>query len=219
VSYLFAAWVALDSFNCGTIGGDLDGDACGLGWSAGWVDGGGGQTITVEIAPVGMSGLAACSSETTSEADYSRALTAAVSAGTFSIRMILDDNSNTDDFLVILRDETNPIVYVRFSGSGNIDHFVGGGTSDWVNYGTYSANTVYTIYIDWDDGAQDNKYRFKVDEGSYTIFYDAFAAYTAVTAVRLNDNISTTHTGCWDSIGGPETRSITIFGEPQRVIH
>jgi len=215
-------WSATDNFDSYTAGGNLSGAAGGSGWSGDWsaVTG----TITTETAPAGgQGGNAARCNSTAGDASYQRSFTD-VSAGTASIRMRTSDTSPANDFGVILREGGVGKMYVLFgkNTAGQIAMF-DGGTSTYVDIGAFSADTWYTIDIDFDDAAQPNQYRVRIDGGSWTSWRDVNgSAYTNIDAFNLLDENTNTHTSWWDDIkpaaGGGSTAAHGVSKSDQQAI-
>lgn len=213
-----AAWVATDDFDGYTLSADLNTLNGGSGWSAGWVDGGGG-TMTIETAPAGgQGGKAVRSNSATVSTIYHRTVTSAVTAGTVGFRMRVSI-SNPNDFVgVWLSSTTTGHMYIKFDSDGNIKIFNGtGSTYDTIQ--AYSVDTWYTIEIDFDDAAQNDLYRARVNGGSYTSYKLVNnTSYASINRFNIEDSATGAHTFWLDDIGlagtpesGAVRRSQPIF--------
>ncbi len=183
-------WVATDNFDSYSAGSTLNGDSGGSGWTGNWTVTGG--TVTTETAPAGgQGGIAARVSSATG---YANRVYSGISAGTCRFRMQVSTTTPTDFTGIILDSKC----YVRFGNNGQIQRY-NGTTLSYENIQAYSANTWYTIDIDFDDATQPDKYRVRVDGGTYTSWAGTNGAYTTLTNFAINVD-GTTYTFWVDDI-------------------
>lgn len=86
---------------------------------------------------------------------------------------------------LIMRESSAGKMYIHFDTSGNITMYEGG-----VGYQTiqaYSANTWYKVTVEFDDSAQADKYRVKIDNGSYTAWRSVNGTYTNIDQIDFTD--------------------------------
>lgn len=193
-------WLATDNFDSYATGQNLDSDNGGSDWSAAWVQVSGG-TMTVETAPAGGQGGNAVSSVTaTADTKYSR-LMSGISAGSVSFRMRITITDPNDFVGVVLRlaDETG-LMFVKFGSTGNIEAFDNSAGS-YQTIAAYSADTWYTIDIEFDDAAQPDDYRVRVDGGAWSNWFEVNGGtYTNVERFALDDSATNAHSFFLDDI-------------------
>lgn len=180
------AWVATEDFDGYTPGADLNTQNGGSGWSGAWSKISGTTGVTVETAPTGMSGQAARFRNPSDEVTYERSLTTAQSAGSVRVKLhITELHTGATDVGFFLADASNTLVFIRLHPSGVVDAF--NNVTD-VQIGTYSANTTITIDIEFDDGAQPDTFRARVDEGTWSSWLTVSGgSYTTITKVVIRD--------------------------------
>lgn len=171
------AWIARETFDSYS-DGDVNTLNGGSGWSAGWAKSSG--TINVQGTTT-YQGSKALKANASASAIYDRTLTTAVSAGTMYVAMRSSSTSIVAYF--ILLESGTGRMYIKFDNDGNIKYF---DNSSYVTIQAYSADTWYLIGIDWDDAAQNNKYRVNVNGGAFTSYVSVNgASLTNITGVRL----------------------------------
>lgn len=193
-------WIATDNFDSYSTGQNLDSDNGGSNWSAAWVQVSGG-TMTVETAPAGMSGNAVRSLTATANTKYSR-LMAGINAGMVTFKMQISITDPNDFVGVVLRDADEVgYMFVRFGPTGNLEIF-DNGLGDYQSLGTYSADTTYTIDIEFDDNVQPNNYRARVDGGTFSNWFQVNGgSYTTIERFAFDDSATNAHTVWYDDIG------------------
>jgi len=165
------SWVATEDFDSYSATADLNAQNGGTGWSSGWdlFDGG---AWTVETAPAGGQGgnTARCAANVTNT-KYRRALTSTTTEGTLQWQMRINrTDPNAFTAVVLTSDHGSgsiPYISCSFSADGQIQIYNGNGDV-FVNLQAYSADTWYTITLDFNS----TQYRAKVDSGSYSSFVD-----------------------------------------------
>lgn len=176
------AWVATDNFDSYTVTEDLNGKNGGSGWSGAWTLVGGAMTI--QVAPAGMSGNAVRCIDADSE--YTRNVASAVTVGTMSFKFRTNSTAPGGNFVFKLREGGTSRMFFRANTTGDFQIF-NGNTTVYDTIQAYAADTTYTITFDFDNVAQPNKYRIKVDAGSYTTYKDVSGlAYTNIDQVSLD---------------------------------
>jgi len=200
------AFTAIENFDSYSIADDLNTKFGGSDWSSSWS--GTAATWSIQTAPAGgQGGLAA--KNTVIGSDMRRDFTS-TQAGTVSVGM-RTSITNPDDFLgVVLRQTTGGTarMYVRFGPTGNIeiyDH----GTTSYVAIVSYSANTWYTVDIDFDNVAQPNLYRARVNQGTYSAYKTVDGgSYSDIATIRLDGSATGTRDFWIDDIksAAPITR-------------
>jgi len=200
----WAAFVSTENFDSYTTGANLNGSSGGTGWGNNW-SGTNGEW-TVETAPAGMSGKAA--RNTIVNGVMQRGLSASITAGTVRVNMQISITNPNDFMGVVLQDSgLTARMYVRFGPTGNLELY-DSGTTSYVSFGTYSANTTYTIDIDFDDSAQPDKYRARVNGGTYSGYKTVDGgAYSNIGGVRIDGSATGTRTLWIDDITTPPTGS------------
>lgn len=201
------AWVATDDFN-GYSDGSISGLNGGSGWSAGWSLASG--TIDVQGTTT-YEGAKAITANTSAADLVSRALTSTVTVGTMYIAMRASATTVVG-FTILENGAGTGKMYIKFDSDGNIKIF-DNGAGAYQTIQAYSANTWYLIAIDFDNTGQPNKYRAKVDNGSYTSYYTVNGgSYTSISHIRLETD---TGTGSvfWDRISdtAPTTAVSTSY--------
>src|SRR3990167_2031695 len=191
-----SAWIPTDNFSATdyTAGNNLNGGAGGSGWNGNWfVDAG---TMTTETASAGGQGSLAAAETGSSGAQYRRNLTG-VSSGQLSYCLYMSGTTQANSIIL------EPAgMYVRFL-SGNIAVYNTGVAYE--NFGTYSAGEWVVIDFEFDDAAQNDKYRAKKKGGSFSNWV-ASSAYTTITQYKY-DVSANAETVQLDDIG--ETASVT----------
>lgn len=153
------------------------------------------------------------STSATVDTDYDRSFSA-VAAGALSIRMRISITNPNDFVGFVLREGGSGgtgQIFCRFGPTGNIEVF--NGDSDvYESVGTaYSANTWYTIEVEWNDAAQADQFRARVDGGAWYGFGTptlkvAADTYTNLDTLELDDSATNAHTAWFDDVtfsGGP----------------
>lgn len=185
------AWIAKETFDSYS-DGDLNTLNGGSGWSGAWSKTSG--TINVQGTTTYQGGKA-LKANASAAALYDRALTTSVSAGTMYIAMMSSDTSSL--FYVILLESSTGRMYIKFDNDGNIKIFDNG---VYTTLQAYSANTWYNIAFDWDDAAQNNKYRVSINNGAYSSYVTVNgASLTSITGIRLERD-ATAGDVYWDLI-------------------
>lgn len=174
-----AAFIATEDFESYSVAAELNGGSGGTNWTGNWT-GTSGQW-TVQTAPSGMTGKAARNEAVSTP--IRRSFTA-ITAGPISFKMRTNTATPGEFCGCVLEESGTPRMYVRFGPTGNIEIYNETAMA-YQTIAAYSANTVYTITIDFDDAAQPDLYRAKVDAGSYTAYKGTAGAYTNIGTVRL----------------------------------
>ncbi len=204
----FAAWSATDNFDSYTVGVDLETLNGGTSWSGAWTKQAVG-TQTIQLAPSGGQGGNAVRSASLTASAYDRTF-ANITSGTVSFRIQIS-NTSPDDFSgVELKEGTNFIMHVKIAG-GQLQRY-NGTTPAYENIQAVSANTWYTVDIQFDDAAQPDKYRVRVDGGAWTGWGGTNGAYTNINRFAIEDSSIVTSLNLWiDDIknGGTETTTAT----------
>lgn len=194
------AWVATEDFDSYLATDDIDGGSGGSGWSGNWakVSGAG---ITAEVAPAGGQGGNAANSNTGgTDNHYTRAFSA-ISAGIFSIRMRVDFSTMDDYVGFVLLESGTGRIFIRFTAVDNQIQLYNGGTPGYEDIQGYSVDTWYTIDVEFDDAAQPNKFRVRIDGGSWTSWIFVLgSSYSTLSVLRLDDSSAGTHEVWWDDI-------------------
>lgn len=213
----FAAWTATDDFDGYTTSADLDTQSGGANWAAAWAKLSGGA-MTIETAPAGgQGGKAVRSQSATVDTQYDRTITA-ITAGTMGIRMRCSITNPNDNVAVKLKDGAVVYMAVRFGPTGNFEIF---NLNVYESMGvSYSVDTWYTVEIDFDDAAQPNLYRARINGGTYTAYKTVNGGdYAQIDRINLDDSATNAHTAWFDDIGLAGTppaegnrRRLTVFG-------
>lgn len=188
-------WVATDNFDSYSSGASLDGASGGSGWSGNWTALF-ATTNTAETAPSGgQGGMCYRSNTSTGQSFLTRAFSA-ISSGTLRFRIRVTNTSPNDFVGVVIESGSSGVFYIRING-GNIQWFKGG---VYTTIQAVSADTWYTVDIDFNDATQNNKYRVRVDEGSWTSWDSAAIAFTTVDTFRIDKSATTSMTLYVDDI-------------------
>lgn len=182
------AWSATENFDSYSAGTELTGSG-GTGWSAAWARYNGTGTITNETAPAWMTSIAA-RHNATAGASYRRSLTTAVTVGTVRFVMSISTTTPSDFAGVILQDTSAGKMYCKF-GTTDIQVFNNDtGVYESVFAG-YSVDTAYTIDFDFDNVAQANKYRVRVNNGTYSAWKTVNGGtYTSITQFAIDASLT-----------------------------
>lgn len=208
------AWVATENFDSYSIGANLNTQNGGSGWTAAWAVTSG--TITTETAPAGGQGGLAARNNVQATTRYSRTFTG-VSTGIVSWRMRLSVNSFTSNDIGFRLAKTTIGDWrcaVQFGATGNIEIW----NNDVAGFQTiqaYSANTWYTGEIELNSVSQANKYRARIDGGTWTDWKTVLGGtLTDVDMVALEDQATgDPHEMWWDDIKpGTVEAGATLMG-------
>jgi len=181
------AWVALQDFN-ETSNGNLSGNTGGSGWSVGWAGAGTTNLNTSEfqvdtVAP--SEGVRSVHVDCASVSAYiERLLTTAVTAGTVYMQVRC---AQTNKVLILNLNKTtgSNTMLVKFDSDGNIKYY-NDTSGAYVTIQAYSADTYYTVAFDFDTVAQANKYRVKINAGTYSSYVVVNAGtFSSITAVSF----------------------------------
>lgn len=183
----YGAWVATDNFDGYSTGAALHSLNGGSGWAGAWTKIDGNDEVTIETAPAGGQGgnaIRVQNTNTTNDEIYRRAITG-ISAGIVRFRARINHTAVNQGPVVSLRDGTQGRMYVKFEIDGNIKLYDFDITS-YVTIQAYSADTWYTIDIEFDDSAQPDKYRARVDEGTWSGWKTVDGgSYTTITTLGV----------------------------------
>jgi len=197
------AFISTEDFDSYSIADDLNGKTGGTNWSDAWA--GTVATWSIQTAPSGgQGGLAA--KNTVANDTMLRNFTA-ITVGTVSIRMRCSI-TNPNDFLGgVLRDSGGtPRMFVRFGPTGNVEIY-DSGIASYVSIVAYSADTWYTVDIDFDTVAQPNLYRARVDGGTYSGYKTVDGgSYANIQCIRLDASATGTRDFWVDDIKPPSER-------------
>lgn len=187
-------WVATDNFDSYSSGASLDGASGGSGWTGNWTALF-ATTNTAETAPSGgQGGMCYRSNTSTGQSFLTRAFSA-ISAGTIRFRIRVTDTSPNNFVGVIIESSGSGVFYVRING-GNIQYYDG----VYNTIQAVSADTWYTVDIDFDDATQNNKWRIRIDEGSWSSWVSSAIAFTTVDTFRIDKSATTSMTLYVDDI-------------------
>lgn len=181
-----AAFTSSDDFDGYSTSADLNTLSGGSGWTTAWIST--AATWIIETAPGGGQGGNAA--KNTSVASDTRRYFNPITVGTVLIRMRISITNPNDFTGVLLRQNTGGTtrMRVRFGPTGNLelyDH----DTTSYVSFGAYSANTWYTIEIDFDKAGQPDLYRARKDGGSYSAWKKAEGgSYEDVANITIEAN-------------------------------
>lgn len=188
------AWVATDNFNSYS-DGSINGANSGSGWAGAWSLASG--TIDIQGTTT-YEGAKAVTADTASADLASRQLTSTVTVGTVYVAMRAS-TTTIIGFFILENGAGTGKMYIKFDSDGNIKAF-DNGTGTYQTIQAYSANTWYVLAIDFDNTGQPNKYRVKVNNGSYSSYYTVNGGtYSSISHVRLETD-SATGSIFWDRI-------------------
>lgn len=182
-------WVATENFDSYTTGNDLNAGAGGSGWSGNWTQL--TAAITVQDAPPGMSGKAAFIN---ADPNFSyRRQFADLTSGIFKVKFKINTNTPADDIFVILDEGTLSTAargMVTIGTDGNVKIWDGAAN---FNIAPYSANTVHTITGEFDDTAQPNKFRAKLDASNFSQWFPVAngGSYSVINGFRIEPRNTT----------------------------
>lgn len=209
------AWTATEDFESYTIGNNFAGGTGGSNWTGAWTDRG-GSTWTVETGPTGAEGTksARCIA-TSNNTNYSRDYTA-ISEGSASWQMRLSTTTPNADQGVFLGTTVSGKMFVRFGSTGNIEMY-DGDLVGWASIQAYSADTWYRIDVEFDAAGQPNKYRVRVDSGTWTAWTTVYGStYETVERLTMENSSTNAHTFWVDDIrattAGSAGSSVTWVG-------
>lgn len=178
------AWTGLENFDSYSTGTSISTLAGGSGWSAAWVKGGSG-TATIETAPAGGQGGNALKITGTTAVSAARDITG-VSSG--KLRFLVRLSSATPDEQVVVG-ISSAAMYIQFRADSQIAMYnTQSGVYDDIQ--AYSANTWYTIDLEFNDSSQPDKYRVRIDEGTWTSWVTCGAFSTVTTFYASYDTQS-----------------------------
>lgn len=198
-------FVSRETFDSYSSGASLDGASGGSGWTGNWTALF-ATTNTAETAPSGgQGGMCYRSNTSTGQSFLTRAFSA-ISAGTIRFRIRVTNTSPNAFVGVIIESSGTPIFYVRING-GNIQYWDGA----YNTIQAVSADTWYTVEIEFDDATQNNQWRVRIDGGSWTSWVSAAAAFTTVDTFRIDKSATTSMTLYIDDIGNPESSNLMPF--------
>lgn len=192
------AWVATENFDSYTTSADLSGGSGGSDWTNNWSVSSGGGTITVETAPAGGQGGKAARHNATAGVAYKRSV-ADVTVGAVSVEMRVTGTSPNDfsGILLALADGSGKM-YVKCD-AGKWKAF-SNGVGGYVDVDNAAADTWQTIDIEFDQDNQANKYRVRVDGGTWTSWLTVNGgSYTSIGQFVLDGSASDI-TIYWDHI-------------------
>lgn len=195
------AWTATDDFDSYSAGIELFGLNGGSGWSTAWDQPSGSTSlVTVQNAPAGMSGKAVRAIEDGgTDLNVDRTFSD-ISAGSLRVLLRVAGTTSPDDFAGIqLGEGASNRMFLKVSG-GNLQMYDG---SAYQTIQAVSVDTTYTIDIEFDDSAQPNQWRVRVDEGSWTIWRGVNGGgYTVINRFRIDQSAGTSGFILWvDAIG------------------
>lgn len=180
------AWVATENFNSYS-DGDLNANNGGSGWAGAWTQSAG--TISVQGTTV-YEGAKAISSPSGSAQLYYRQLTSTTSSGIVSFRLRM--TATTIDGAIVLEETSGAgKMYFRIAPDGNFKIFDNGG-GVYQTIQAYSTDTWYLCEMEFDDASQPEKYRARVDGGSWTSWYTVNGAtYASIGYFRIDRDNNT----------------------------
>lgn len=187
------SWIATENFDSYTTGNDLNTGAGGSGWTTNWTQL--TAAITVQDAPPGMSGKAAFIN---ADPNFSyRRQFADLTAGIFKLKFKINTNTPADDIFVIVDEGTLSTAargMVTIGTDGNVK--IWDGTANF-NVAPYSANTVHTITGEFNDTAQPNKFRAKLDSSNFSQWFPVANGgdYSAINGLRIEPRNTTLFNG------------------------
>lgn len=177
-------WIATDDFDSYTPGAALHGANGGTDWAAAWVTS--GTSWTTETAPAGGQGGVCLRNVFASGEFQAYRDLAAISSGILSFQIRLSSATPPADYIEAGLYDTGGGVFrmqVRFHESGEIQI-----SNDTVYEAiqSFNADTWYTIDLNFDDTAQPDQYRARVNTGTWTGWKSVnFPPYTSVDRFRL----------------------------------
>lgn len=125
-----------------------------------------------------------------------RTLPAEVQDGDFYIQVRRTGTSDGDAFVLLKEDSTNR-VFIRFGEDGDISGYNG---TDYVDLlAGYSANTCYTLNVQFNDSTQPDQWRARVHNGSA---WGSFSSWLGV-----NGTYGSIHSIAFDTDSGTDTQT------------
>lgn len=218
------AWTYEQKFNSLT-DGDLGGQDS---WSA--IDGSPVLNVQTSSTYEGAKALSCVFSSTNLESDYRRDITG-ISDGNFYVAYKVSTILSGGSSFVALKDTGGSFVmYIKLPGGATGGALlIGTNAADvTVDGGAFSNDTWYVFNVEFDDTAQNNKYRCRSFRGgswgSWTAWSDTVAAYTSITTIRILSSSGDgggAHTLYWDTITPTDptgSGSTTVFLIPSLLL-
>ena len=210
LSFLFtvyAVWIATDNFDSYSVATTLEGASGGSSWTSNW-DNTPNTGWTSETAPAGgQGGVAARHTGTTSEATIRTF--SSLTAGSVSFRVRISATSGSYSGITVRLGESGQQarMNISISSTGNISLF-DNDLGDWRAITAYSIDTWYRVDIEFDDIGQPDKFRARVDGGTWTSWYKVSGAtYALVDQFMIDDAWTGSHTFWVDDISATSTQS------------
>jgi len=189
-----ASFAGIDDFESYTPSNDLNGGSGGSGWATNWVAT--ASAVTIEGTTVYEGSNSVDLTTTGGEKTAVRTFTAAADGDLF-IAFRRETGLTGADGGISFLSGGDYIGYVSINNDGYIKQFY---TTGWStnNVTTYNFDQWYVLNIQWDDAAQDNKYRVRVHDGSSWGSWTSWnatltASYSTVDRVRVSLNKAATN--------------------------
>lgn len=209
----FGAVSIYEDFESYSAGSLADG-AGGSGWSAAWPSSG-SCDLTVQTSVVNAGVNAVGDTAGTASGCGYRTFTAA-SAGTFYISVHRTGSiSNGGGFQI--KSASGVVMFCQFRTSGTIFGCANQATGNYedVGCGAVSTGTWYRVGVDWDDGAQDNKFRVNCNNGSWTAYKTAYNDMSTVNGILLYGSNAAGQAVYYDSINTAYSPAENVASSPQ----
>lgn len=126
-----------------------------------------------------------------------RTLPAEVQDGNFYIRVKRTGTDNGDAFVLLKEDSTNR-VFIKLGENGDIEGYNGTAYIDLLT--SYSADTCYTLNVEFNDSTQPDQWRARVHNGSS---WGAFSSW-----IGVNGTYGSIHSIAFDTDTGTETQTV-----------
>lgn len=193
-----------EGFESYTTGTSLNGGSGGLGWNANWATGTG--NITTETAPSGGEGSKSAQCTDTSGGSTATRTFDGFTVGTITLKMRESiTNPNQVCGFSIRNGSAAKVAQVFFDTSGNISDDSGNTFKS-----SYSANTWYTVAVEFDATNQPNKYRVTIDGGTPSSWITAINTFASINELRLEDYATNAHQTDWDGITNGVTPPVNL---------
>ncbi len=209
----------VETFNY-TNASDLSTQNGGIYWSAGWVKVG-GQAITVDTSsPTGTpsSARAAKSLATAGDTTYTRAFSTLTPSTDTTIPLYVrttDCSPTTDYYYVNITSGGTALMALRIQGA-QLQIFDNGSAS-YQNVLACSVNTWYKVEFNFNDVTQNDKYRMRINGGTYSSYYTVSGGtLTSVDGIALIDGNTAAHTVYFADIGTSEAPALLLTERQRR---
>lgn len=177
-------WLATDNFDSYTLGNTLNGGAGGSGWGANnWTEGTAAVTVSTAPGGTGSQGGGAFFVNADPNFSYSRAFSN-ITAGIASWLFRLNTATPADAIFFFLTETGTAKGIISVDPDSNVKIFDG---TSRTNIGTYLADTWHKITVEFDDAAQPNAFRAKLDAGVFSAWQPAAngGTYTNINGLKI----------------------------------